>query len=112
MASGLLPTHDLVIDTNVVLDWLLFRNPVGALLEEALMSGQFRWLCTHAMRDELARVAARESLARWAIDAEALMSAFDARAMGHDMPPTACNAPIQTIRSSSILRTPNASMRC
>lgn len=79
--------HDLVIDTNVVLDWLVFRHPVAALLEPALTSGRWRWLCTRAMRDELARVAVRESLARWAIDADALLSAFDARAVERDTPP-------------------------
>lgn len=71
-------TLDLVIDTNVVLDWLAFRHPVGAPLEEALTSGRCRWLCTRAMRDELARVVVRESLARWAIDADAVLAVFDA----------------------------------
>jgi predicted nucleic acid-binding protein len=72
------PTLDLVIDTNVVLDWLAFSNPVGAPLEQALTSGQCRWLCTRAMRDELAHVIARESLARWTIDADAVLAVYDA----------------------------------
>ena len=69
---------DLVIDTHVVLDWLAFRHPVGAPLEEALTSRRCRWLCTRDMRDELARVVVRESLARWAIDARAVLAVFDA----------------------------------
>ncbi len=81
------PTLDLVIDTNVVLDWLAFRHPVGAPLEEALTSGQCRWLCTRAMRDELAHVVARESLGRWAIDADAVLSVFDALGVDVGMPP-------------------------
>lgn len=71
---------DLVIDTNVVLDWLAFRHPIGAPLEEALRSGRCRWLCTRAMRDELVDVVARDSLARWAIDRGAVMAVFDALA--------------------------------
>ncbi len=79
---------DLVLDTNVVLDWLVFRHPVGAPIEAALASGQCRWLCTRAMRDELARVAVRPSLARWAVDAPVVLAAFDALAVDvGDLPP-------------------------
>ena len=78
---------DLVIDTNVVLDWLAFSNPVGAPLGEALKSGRYRWLCTPPMRDELARVIARESLARWAIDAPAVLAVYDALAVDVGTPP-------------------------
>ena len=74
-------TLDLVLDTNVVLDWLAFGNPVGVALEEALTAGRCRWLCTAAMRDELADVIARESLARWSIDARAVLAVFDALAV-------------------------------
>jgi putative PIN family toxin of toxin-antitoxin system len=69
---------DLVIDTNVVLDWLAFGHPIGKALEQALRSGRCRWICTGAMREELAHVVVRESLARWAIDAPALLAVFDA----------------------------------
>ncbi len=81
------PSLDLVIDTNVVLDWLAFRHPVGAPIEQSLRSGRCRWLRTRAMRDELARVVARESLARWAIDAEAVLAVCDALAAEVDPPP-------------------------
>jgi uncharacterized protein len=77
-ATAPLPPLDLVIDTNVVLDWLAFRHPVGVPLGDALTSGRCRWLCTRAMRDEFARVIARESLLRWAIDAAAVLAVFDA----------------------------------
>ena len=72
------PPLDLVLDTNVVLDWLAFGHPVGATLAEALTSGRCRWICTRAMRDELADVIAREALKRWAIDAPAVLAVFDA----------------------------------
>ena len=75
----------LVLDTNVVLDWLVFRHSIGAPLEKALISGQCRWLCTRAMRDELARVVVRDSLARWAINATNVLAVFDA--LGVDMGP-------------------------
>jgi predicted nucleic acid-binding protein len=72
------PPLDLVLDTNVVLDWLAFGHPVGATLADALTSGRCRWICTRAMRDELADVIAREALRRWAIDAPAVLAVFDA----------------------------------
>ncbi len=81
------PTLDLVLDTNVVLDWLAFRHPVGAPLEEALTSGRCRWLHTRAMREELAHVVARESLRRWSIDATAVLAVFDRLGVDVGPPP-------------------------
>jgi uncharacterized protein len=81
-----------VIDTNVALDWLAFRHPAGASLEEALTSGRCRWLCTRAMRDELAHVVARESLRRWTIDADAVLAVFDALGVDVGTPPLLCAA--------------------
>jgi putative PIN family toxin of toxin-antitoxin system len=75
------PPLDLVLDTNVVLDWLAFGHPVGASFAEALASGRCRWICTRAMRDELADVIARDALKRWAIDAPAVLTVFDALAV-------------------------------
>ena len=75
------PALDLVIDTNVVLDWLAFRHPIGTTLEQALRSGRCRWLCTRAMRDELARVVGRGSLGRWTVDAPAVLAIFDTLAV-------------------------------
>jgi len=72
------PRLDLVLDTNVVLDWLAFDDSVGNVLEEALTSGRCRWLCTRAMRDELEDVIARDALKCWAIDAPAVLAVFDA----------------------------------
>ena len=45
-----------VIDTNVVLDLLVFDDPGCAPLRTALAAGGLRWLATDAMRGELARV--------------------------------------------------------
>ena len=77
-----------MIDTNVVLDWLAFGHPIGAPLQAALTSRQCRWLCTRAMRDELARVLVRDALARWAIDAPAVLAVFDELGVdAGDLPP-------------------------
>jgi predicted nucleic acid-binding protein len=47
-----------VLDTNVVLDLLVFGDPVAAPLQAALTAGHLDWLATAAMRDELERVLA------------------------------------------------------
>ncbi len=66
-----------VLDTNVVLDWLVFRNPRVAPLAEALQSGGLRWLATPPMRDELAHMLGHQSLARWEPNAEQALTVFD-----------------------------------
>jgi len=45
-----------VIDTNVVLDLLVFSDPNSADLRAALEAGHLQWLATAAMREELLRV--------------------------------------------------------
>ena len=55
-----------VLDTNVVLDWLVFRNPQCEPLTRAIEDGQLRWLVTEPMRDELAHVLGRGVVDAWA----------------------------------------------
>ena len=53
------PTHsktNIVIDTNIVLDLLVFKDPATTPLQQALSASQLNWLATQPMRDELARV--------------------------------------------------------
>ncbi|MEO8856287.1 MAG: putative toxin-antitoxin system toxin component, PIN family [Burkholderiaceae bacterium] len=46
----------LVLDTNIVLDLLVFSDPSVGALRKALEAENVRWLASAAMRDELARV--------------------------------------------------------
>jgi len=48
-----------VLDTNVVLDWLLFQNPCMTPWVAALTAGRVRWQASPAMRNELAHVLER-----------------------------------------------------
>lgn len=65
----------LVLDTNVVLDWLLFRDPGCAALDEALRAGRAQWIATAAMHDELAHVLGRGALDAWRPDLAAIETA-------------------------------------
>jgi uncharacterized protein len=58
-ALGGTPPPYVVIDTNAVLDWLVFRDPSMDLLGAALEAGHLHWIATLPMRDELASVLAR-----------------------------------------------------
>ncbi len=66
-----------VLDTNVVLDWLVFRNPECTALGAAIVAGDLRWIATQAMRDEIAHVLARGHLDAWEPDLASLRAHWD-----------------------------------
>lgn len=74
----------LVLDTNVVLDVLVFGDPLAAPVAQGLREGTLRWLATAQMREELARVLHYPKLApRVAFhrgDAQAVLRDFDRHA--------------------------------
>jgi putative PIN family toxin of toxin-antitoxin system len=71
-----------VIDTNIVLDLFLFRDPVCVALRDALAQGQLRWLATPHMRNELDRVLDYKHLqgkmAEFNLAREDVLAGFDA----------------------------------
>jgi predicted nucleic acid-binding protein len=73
-------TPGIVLDTNVVLDWLVFRNPACARLDDDFAAGRLRWLASTAMRDELAHVLGRGVCDAWAPDLASVWSAWDRHA--------------------------------
>lgn len=75
-----------VLDTNVVLDWLVFRDPACGALGTAIVAGALRWTATAAMREELAHVLARGHLDAWAPDLPALWSHWDRHCVGAPTP--------------------------
>jgi predicted nucleic acid-binding protein len=66
-----------VLDTHVVMDWLVFRNPESTPLVQALQAGQLRWIATAAMRDELAHVLGRGDFSRWSPDLPMIWRQWD-----------------------------------
>ena len=56
----------IVLDTNVVLDWLYFGDPRCAAFADAVAARRVQWIANAAMRDEIEHVLERGSLgARW-----------------------------------------------
>jgi predicted nucleic acid-binding protein len=90
----------LVLDTNIVLDLLLFDDPAARPLKAQLESGCLRWVATQAMRDELERVLAYEHIAARlsarGLHAAAVLQDFDRHTIVVDVPqkaPLVCSDP-------------------
>lgn len=78
-----------MLDTNTVLDWLVFRDPSSAPFSHAVRDGAVRWLACARMREELARTLGYRSLAKWMPDSEHVLSHFDRHAVLLSEPPRA-----------------------
>lgn len=83
----------MVIDTNIVLDLLLFRDPSTSALTRALAQRSLLWYATPAMRDELQRVLTYPAMQRWLArvdtdDAAGILARFDQLSQVHAEVPT------------------------
>jgi predicted nucleic acid-binding protein len=67
----------LVLDTNIVLDWLVFDDPSARPIGAALLAGRFRWVATRAMREELEHVLTRARFEPWSADDRRVLSVWD-----------------------------------
>jgi len=84
-AGGNPPSGALVVlDTNIVLDLLLFQDPATVKLKAALGDSSLQWIATVAMRDELERVLGYpyivKSLQHHAVQAMQVLTEFDTHA--------------------------------
>jgi predicted nucleic acid-binding protein len=70
----------LVLDTNVVLDWLVFADPRSAAAGAAIAGGLVHWLASAAMRHELERVLARGRLGARQPETDAALAQWDRHA--------------------------------
>lgn len=77
MSTGAL----LVLDTNIVLDCFVFSDLAAKPVMQGLQSGEFDWISTQAMRDELARVLGYPQivprLSYYKLSANNVLAAFD-----------------------------------
>lgn len=80
-----------VLDTNIVLDVLVFHDVAAIALRQALAAGTLVWLATQAMRDELVRVLAYPKIVTrlefYKLMAEDVLAAFDQQARLVDVAP-------------------------
>jgi predicted nucleic acid-binding protein len=66
-----------VLDTNVVLDWLYFEDPAVRRLAKHIAEGGLRWEASPAMRAELAEVLGRTPFRHHAAECERTLAGFD-----------------------------------
>jgi predicted nucleic acid-binding protein len=90
----------MVLDTNAVLDWLVFGDPGMQAVATAIQDGAVRWLASPRMREELLRALAYPALARWKPDGERTLTAFDRWAL-------ICPEPIATASGPQVCSDPD-----
>lgn len=66
----------IVLDTNVVFDWLVFADPACAPLRDAIERRLIRWIATPRMRDECFHVIGRGALDGWAPNTTTVQAAW------------------------------------
>ena len=71
---------NLVLDTNAVLDWLVFANPATQVVAEAITGMRARWIVNAAVRDELTHVLERGELDHWQPDLPRLWDTWERHA--------------------------------
>ena len=75
------PCCMVVIDTNIVLDLLVFNDAAALPLKQALQAGELDWLATRPMRDELERVLAYPQIVTrlnfYKLNADDVLAEFD-----------------------------------
>lgn len=74
--GGTTPGPKLVLDTQVVMEWLVFRDPGIQPLVGPIEAGRWTWIGSEAMRDELLHVLSRGVAARWNPDPQGIASTF------------------------------------
>ena len=83
----------IVIDTNIVLDLFVFKDPLAQPLAQALANQTYRWIATVPMRDELERVLDYPNIAlrldAAQITATGVLAQFDAQVQRMDVAPRA-----------------------
>jgi uncharacterized protein len=67
----------LVLDTNVLLDWLVFHDPSTAALDDAIRRGARQWIATSTMREELEQVLTRDHLLSRQTDPRFALATWD-----------------------------------
>jgi putative PIN family toxin of toxin-antitoxin system len=88
LTMNLLLAPRAILDTNAVLDWLVFDNPGMQALSQAIQTGTIAWLSCPTMRDEFSRIVKHTSLATWSPNSEQALTAFDRWAQLCDAPST------------------------
>ncbi len=89
------PPDRMVLDTNVVLDWLVFREPGVSAVARQIESGAVIWMVSPSMRTELSHMLGHARLQRWSPDADAALRTFDGLGLPVDEPAAREHGPLR-----------------
>lgn len=92
-SNSLQTPHRLILDTQVVMDWLVFRESSLLPLVAQIESGHSLWIATVAMHDELRHVLSRGVAARYQPDPARIDAAFRTLCRLVDAPTAALGRP-------------------
>ena len=77
----MIATTRIVLDTNVVLDWLVFRDlRIAPGLDASVGAGRPRWIASAAMRDEFVEVLRRGLAERTGVSVDAALAGWSRHA--------------------------------
>ena len=79
--------HLIVIDTQSLFDWMVFRNPVCAKWSLGLSGMQWKWIFTSEMKSEFDFVAAKGFGERWPVAHDDVASTWFRHAHEVEIPP-------------------------
>jgi predicted nucleic acid-binding protein len=65
-----------ILDTNALLDWRVFKDPSAQPIAQAINGGRLRWLACPSMEQEWHQVWPRSYLARWQPDPALTQTVF------------------------------------
>ena len=71
-----MPAKLIVIDTQSLFDWMVFRNPICAAWASTLGGGEWEWIFTSEMKAEFDFVAAKGFGERWPVPCDDVASTW------------------------------------
>ena len=83
-----------VLDTNAVLDWLVFDDAGMKPLAAAIEARHLGWIASPRMREEFLRTLSYPAIARWQPDVPRTLAAFDRWAWLEPEPPATPSGPL------------------
>ena len=89
-ADAATPASDVpivILDTNALLDWRVFKDPAAQPIAEAILAGRLRWLACPSMEKEWHQVWPRSYLKPWQPDPMLTLTVFQHATFVDEPPP-------------------------